>query len=71
MYIVYGPRTDQLEIESVTSDSKTSGFRGLSMRHGKKPIITAVNGLAVGGGTEMVIGCDLVVASLQATPYLM
>jgi enoyl-CoA hydratase/carnithine racemase len=38
------------------------GFGGLSNRAGKKPVIAAVNGLCFGGGMEMVINCDLVVA---------
>ncbi|KAK4238555.1 mitochondrial putative enoyl-CoA hydratase [Achaetomium macrosporum] len=38
------------------------GFGGLSNRSGKKPVIAAVNGLCYGGGMEMVINCDLVVA---------
>ncbi|KAI1497473.1 enoyl-hydratase [Biscogniauxia marginata] len=44
----------------------TGGFGGLSNRGGKKPIIAAVNGLCLGGGMEMVINCDLVVASAGA-----
>lgn len=39
---------------------------GLSRRRGKKPIIAAVNGLALGGGTEFAVNCDLVVASETA-----
>jgi enoyl-CoA hydratase/carnithine racemase len=38
------------------------GFGGLSNRAGKKPVIAAVNGLCFGGGMEMVVNCDLVVA---------
>lgn len=43
-----------------------SGFGALSRRHGKKPIIAAVNGLAFGGGMEIVANLDLVVAARSA-----
>jgi enoyl-CoA hydratase/carnithine racemase len=45
----------------------SSGFGGLSLRTGTKPIIAAVSGLCVGGGTEMLLGCDIVVASRRAS----
>ncbi|GHU33319.1 hypothetical protein FACS1894166_08680 [Bacilli bacterium] len=44
-----------------------SGFGALSRRNGRKPIIAAVNGLAYGGGTEIIVNCDMVVAAKKAT----
>ncbi|KAA8650576.1 enoyl-CoA hydratase/isomerase family protein [Aspergillus tanneri] len=43
-----------------------SGFGGLSRRGGKKPIICAVNGLCLGGGCEMAVNADMVIASRKA-----
>lgn len=43
-----------------------TGFGGLSRRSGKKPIICAINGLCLGGGCEMIINADLVIASPKA-----
>jgi len=44
----------------------SSGFGGVSRRSGKKPVIGAINGLAFGGGMEMVANMDLVVAAKGA-----
>lgn len=44
----------------------TSGFGGLSNRTGKKPVIAAVGGACLGGGMELAINCDLVVAGPRA-----
>ncbi|EWC44246.1 hypothetical protein DRE_01072 [Drechslerella stenobrocha 248] len=42
-------------------------FGGISGRTGKKPIIAAVNGFAFGGGFEMVLNCDMIVAAPSAS----
>ncbi|KAH8752352.1 ClpP/crotonase-like domain-containing protein [Hyaloscypha sp. PMI_1271] len=43
-----------------------SGFGALSRRGGKKPVICAVNGICFGGGCEMIINADMVVADQDA-----
>jgi len=45
-----------------------TGFGGLSLRTTLDiPIIARVNGHALGGGLEMVLGCDIIVAATHAT----
>ncbi|KAJ5805029.1 Crotonase core [Penicillium riverlandense] len=48
------------------STRPNTGFGGLSRRKGRKPVICAVNGLCFGGGTEMIVNSDLVIASSNA-----
>lgn len=46
--------------------TKRGGFAGIVKRNREKPLIAAVDGLATAGGCEMVLACDIVVASERA-----
>lgn len=59
-------KTDRTGVDYWKGFSK-GGFRGLSMRKTlTTPVVARVNGLALGGGLEMVLGCDIVIAAETA-----
>ncbi|HRW38321.1 MAG: crotonase/enoyl-CoA hydratase family protein [Acidimicrobiales bacterium] len=76
--IITGAQTDKgwifcagADLKQMSTDpagmmTPKGGFAGFVQRERSKPVIAAVDGPALAGGTEIVLACDLVVASEKA-----
>jgi len=67
---VFSAGADLKEVSAGRGDklgTERGGFAGLVFSKREKPWIAAVNGKALAGGCELVLSCDMVVASAKAS----
>ncbi len=66
---VFSAGADLKAINSGERDLATrkGGFAGFTYRERSKPVVVAVDGLATAGGCEIVLTCDLVVATTRSS----
>lgn len=62
-----GADLKEIAVNPAAMITERGGFAGIVQRERTKPIIAAVDGPALAGGTEIVLSCDLVIASDTAT----
>ncbi len=60
------PMQSDAEVARTIARLNRGGFGAMSARKSAKPIIAAIDGICLGGGTETLLNCDLVVASTRS-----